>query len=226
MREIKDPVCHIVGAGDFFGMIAPKSGDCVIAADGGLNHLESISVSPDLILGDFDSANMQDERSYKCTVMRYSSHKDDTDMMLAVRQGLARGYRSFMLYGGTGGRLDHTLANVQCLNFLAERGARAWLIGGDFIITVLAGGDTLRFPEDIPCVNGMPSLEAGCGVSVFAIGGDADGVSISGMQYPLSDSRLKSTVSLGVSNAIKDASGEISVREGSIAIYIGDNKIS
>ncbi len=220
MKDNRDPVCHIVGAGDFFGMEKPEDGDCVIAADGGLTYLESISVIPDLILGDFDSMNLPDENPYKCTVMRYSSYKDDTDMMLAIHQGLARGYRRFMLYGGTGGRLDHTLANIQCLQFLAERECTAWLVGDEYLITALCGGGKLSFPEDIPDINGTLKIGPGSGVSVFAQGGTASGVTISGMKYELRGDSLKSSVSRGVSNSLVDSKAHIALEEGCIVIYM------
>ncbi|NLG03515.1 MAG: thiamine diphosphokinase, partial [Clostridia bacterium] len=51
--------CYIVGAGDFDrDRFTPSPGDYIIAADGGYRHLSDAGISPDLVLGDFDSLDM------------------------------------------------------------------------------------------------------------------------------------------------------------------------
>ena len=114
--------CIIFCAAEFDGLSDPvQAGDYVIAADGGLLHTERLGITPDEILGDFDSLGRIPPGSRVFPV-----EKDDTDAMLAVRRGLALGYREFYLYGSLDGpRLDHTVANFQTLQFLADRGARA-----------------------------------------------------------------------------------------------------
>ena len=144
--------------------------DFVIAADGGLRHLERCGVEPNAILGDFDSLGYtpQDARVFPV-------EKDDTDAMLAVRLGLEKGFREFLLYGSLDGpRLDHTIANFQTLQYLADHGATGYLIGSDYLVTVLKEG-SLRFGE-------------GCEgtVSVFCMGADAMGVTLKGLYYPVS----------------------------------------
>ena len=122
-----DGICYIVGSRPP-GEIALARGRAalVIAADGGLRHLEAQGLTADLIVGDFDSLGRVPEGD---NILRHPVEKDDTDMLLAVRTGLDRGYRVFVLYGGLGGRLDHTYANLQVLNFLASRGASGGLLG-------------------------------------------------------------------------------------------------
>ena len=106
-----DGICYIVGSRPP-GEIALARGReaLVIAADGGLRHLEAQGLTADLIVGDFDSLGRVPEGD---NILRHPVEKDDTDMLLAVRTGLDRGYRVFVLYGGLGGRLDHTYANLQ-----------------------------------------------------------------------------------------------------------------
>ena len=116
-----EPICYIVGAcqpGEL--CLAPGRPAFVIAADQGLRYLEEAGITPDLIVGDFDSLGIVPQGA---NVVRHPVEKDDTDMMLAVKTGLARGYRTFVLYGGLGGRLDHTYANFQTLTYLARHGA-------------------------------------------------------------------------------------------------------
>ena len=116
--------CVIFCAGGFWALAVPiDEVDLVIAADGGLRHTEQCGVRPTLILGDFDSLGYTPDRAEVFPV-----EKDDTDTMLAVREGLARGCGEFYIYGGTGGvRLEPTLANLQTLAFLRRHGARGYL---------------------------------------------------------------------------------------------------
>ena len=120
--------CIIFCAADFHGLIAPLAkDDFILAADGGLTHTQTLGICPNGILGDFDSLGYTPEGS---TV--FPVEKDDTDAMLAVRKGLELGYREFYLYGSLDGpRLDHTVANFQTLQFLADHGAVGYLIGKD-----------------------------------------------------------------------------------------------
>ena len=134
-------ICHIVGAGEMGGArISVAPGDFLIAADAGYRAVRAQGWKPDLVVGDFDSLG---EEPAGETVVRHPVMKDDTDMMLAVRIGLARGYQEFTLYGALGGRLDHTIANMQVLQHLAGRGARGVLVGDVCAAAVMDG--ELRF---------------------------------------------------------------------------------
>src|SRR5512133_566542 len=150
---IEKPVCYIVCALPQNQTFSPKPGDLVIAADGGYAHMGGIK--PDLVVGDFDSLGYvpADEQ-----VVRHPAEKDDTDTMLAAIIGIERGYRAFVLLGGVGGRLDHTLANIQTLAFLRENGAHAALIGEGETITMLQD-ESLRFRAGLSGV-----------ISVFSVG--------------------------------------------------------
>ena len=176
--------------------------DFVIAADGGLAHTEKLGINPNEVIGDFDSLGYTPEGSRVFPV-----EKDDTDAMLAVRRGLQLGYRDFVLYGSLDGpRLDHTVANFQTLQFLADRGARGLLVGKDTLVTVVKNGK-LTFPAG-----------ASGTVSVFCMGPDAHGVSLRGLYYPLENGTLTSGFPLGVSNHFTGAAGEISVESGSLLV--------
>ena len=133
--------------------------------------------------------------------------KDDTDAMLAIKKGLELGYREFLLYGSLDGpRLDHTVANFQALQYLADRGATGYLIGKDYIVTCVKDG-SIRF-----------SSEAEGIVSAFCMGADAKGVTIQGLQYPLEKGVLTAGFPLGVSNHFIGQAAEISVKNGSLLV--------
>ena len=177
-------------------------GDFVIAADGGVKHTEKLGLNPDVILGDFDSLGFVPEGA---TV--YPVEKDDTDAMLAVRRGLQRGYRRFVIYGGLDGdRLDHTLANFQTLQYLADRDAVGYLVGSKYLVTVVKNGQ-ICFPAESKGI-----------VSLFCLGPDAGGVTLRGLKYPLENGTLSSGFPLGVSNHFVGEKAEISVKNGSLLV--------
>ena len=138
--------CHIFCAAAFAGLLErPAQDDWILAADGGLRHLQALGLEPTGILGDFDSLGYTPQGPQ---VDRFPVEKDDTDSMLAVKAGLQAGYRRFLLYGALDGpRLDHTVANFQLLHYLSNRNAYGYLVGSTYLATVLAPG-RLRFPPE------------------------------------------------------------------------------
>lgn len=193
--------CIIFCAAGFDGLISPiNSDDYILAADGGLRHLQALNITPHGIMGDFDSLGYTPEGANVFPV-----EKDDTDAMLAVHQGLKLGYREFLLYGGLDGqRLDHTVANFQTLQFLADHGAKGYLVGKDYIVTVLHN-EAAIFPASATGI-----------LSLFCLGKDAHGVTIENLQYPLENGTLTAGFPLGVSNHFVGKGGKISVKEGSL----------
>ena len=195
--------CIIFCAAEFHGLVAPLAeDDYIIAADGGLAHVKALGLTPQCILGDFDSLGYVPEDS---TV--FPVEKDDTDAMLAVRRGLALGYKEFYLYGSLDGkRLDHTVANFQTLQFLCDHGAHGYLIGKDYMVTALKNGK-LSFPESCTGI-----------FSVFCMGKDAKGVSIRGGKYEAENAVLSAGFPLGVSNHFVGSEVTVSVEDGSLLI--------
>ena len=201
--------CLIFCAGDFdFLPFSVDEKDCIIAADGGLRHTERLGLTADIILGDFDSLGYTPQSANVFPV-----EKDDTDAMLAVRRGLELGYRDFILYGSLDGkRLDHTVANFQTLQFLADHGARGYLVGLDYIVTVIRE-ETVVFPERAEGI-----------LSLFCLGPDATGITLENLQYPLTDGTLTSGFPLGVSNHFIGKAASVTVKNGSL-LAIWDRKI-
>ncbi len=200
-----EQTCAVFCAAAFDHLLEPlHAGDLLVAADGGLRHLQALGLRPDAVLGDFDSLGYVPEGP---AVQRFPVEKDDTDSMLAARLGLARGYHRFLFYGALDGpRLDHTLANFQTLSYLTGRGGWGYLVGGTYLATVLARG-SLRFGPEAAGI-----------VSVFCLGADAAGVSLRGLQYPLTDAVLTAAYPLGVSNHFLGCPAEISVGAGRLLV--------
>lgn len=193
--------CVIFGAAEFDSLAQSiEKGDYLLAADGGLRHLQALGLKPDGILGDFDSLGYTPVGAEVFPV-----EKDDTDAMLAVRRGLALGYREFVIYGGLdGARLDHTVANFQTLQFLADHDAAGYLVGKDYIVTVIRN-ETVRFDASAEGI-----------LSLFCLGPDARGVTLRGLQYPLENGSLTSGFPLGVSNHFVGEKAQITVENGSL----------
>ena len=195
--------CIIFCAAGFDGLSEPiGEDDFDIAADGGLRHTRALGLTPDCILGDFDSLGYVPEGAKV-----FPTRKDDTDSMLAIREGLSRGYREFVLYGALDGeRPDMAVANYQALLFLADRGARGLLVGKRFRASVVKDG-CLTFPAGLDGT-----------VSVFCLGADARGVTIRGLGYPMEEGTLTARFPLGVSNRFTGAPAEIRVKDGSLLV--------
>ena len=196
--------CYIVGAGDNRATaFLPDDTDFVIAADGGLAVLRQKHIRVDLVLGDFDSLGyVPDEKN----LVLHPTRKDETDMMLACREGLARGYKTFCLYGGLGGaRISHTVANLQTLVWLADQGACGTLYGGGCEIMLLRN-DFVTFPN----------TQTGY-ISLFAVGGDTV-VTARGLEYELDCAVLTDHYPLGVSNAFCGKEACVTAHEGDLLV--------
>ena len=196
MENTNKGKCILMCAGQYFGdRVEKKPGDLVIAVDGGLRYLIEGGVRPDLVIGDFDSL----EAEYKDLLLQYRSagdnafrqlpvEKDDTDTMAAVKLGYERGYRTFEIYGGLGGRLDHTMANVQTLVWLLRRNASGTLRDRETVVTVIGKG-IFRLPA---------SFEGT--VSLFALDERLTDVTIQGMKYNVEHVTVTNDFPVGCSN--------------------------
>lgn len=195
----------IFGAGEY-GERRPQldGADMVIAADGGYDMLARWGVTPDLLMGDFDSLGTTPPEDIE--TVRHPVMKDDTDMALAADAALSRGAERLIIYGGLGGRPDHSFANIQLAAGLARRGVEAVLVGADFSMTAVCSRG-VRFE----------GCHAGT-ISVFAVGGTAQGVTERGLLYRLDNAELSDSRPMGVSNSFTGARAEIETREGTLLI--------
>lgn len=208
--------CIIVGAGDLtVGTMDRQEDDFVIAVDGGLDYCPFLNLEPDLIIGDFDSVSEENtaaikelEQKIPERILRLPVEKDDTDMLAALKEGLKRGYRDFRIYAGCGGRLDHTIANLQCLLYLKNHGAVGYLIGADSMIFLIHN-------EEITLKNTLEGT-----LSLFSMGEHASGVSIEGMKYCLSDAEITNDFPIGISNEFVGETARIKVEFGTLLCMI------
>lgn len=202
-------LCYIFGAGEQTSChIDLSPHDLVIAADGGFDYLETIGLRADYVLGDFDSV-LSYELPSDC--IRYPSKKDDTDLMLAAKLGLEKGYTQFVIYGGLGGRLDHTLGNIQVLTYLSKNGASGILQGEDYSVQVVTNG-SISFSKD------QPENTVGNTCSVFSLSEKSHNVTIEGFEYEVEGVNLTNSFPLGISNTFTGKKAYVSVQKGTLAV--------
>ena len=196
-------VCYIVGAGDFNSPFFPEEDDLVIAADGGYDHLKKFGIRCDLLLGDLDSIS----KAPSCVkTLKFPVRKDETDTYLAYREGAKRGYNTFYIYGGTGGREDHTFANYCLLLYIKSEGGKGFLFSDKARVSVIKNERITLYGK------------AGKHLSLFPFGSDADGVTVEGAEYECKEVKLETKCPLAVSNIFKDSPVNIEVSDGALLV--------
>ncbi len=177
----------------------------VIAADSGLHHVDA-GRRVDLVIGDFDSVDadaLDAAVSSGALLERHPEAKDHTDLDLALRAALGRGFTSVVVVGGYGGRVDHFLTNALLLGSVEFAGlAITAFVGAARIIVVRARTD----------VDGRPGELC----SLLAVGGPARAVRTTGLLYPLDGEDLLPGSSRGVSNQLTAPLATVSIEAGTL----------
>ena len=183
-----------------------REDDFIIAADGGYSHCTEMGIVPHLAMGDFDS--YQGDVSKQCEILRFKKEKDDTDTMLAIKEAIARGYDELALLGMTGGRMDHSLGNIQALVYAVKQGVSAYLLEKDLWISAVAGERTIEVPRKDHAV-----------LSVFSMTDRCTGVTLENLKYCLDNGTITNDFPIGISNEfLPDQNARISVKEGTLLL--------
>ena len=198
--------CYIISAGDADKIeILKNEDDYIIACDGGLEHCKRNNISPDLVIGDFDSLGYipANENTLVLPV-----EKDDTDTSFAVKYAMEKGFKRFVIFGGAGGRrAEHTYANIALLAFVSKNGGTAYLDCGDYTITAITDS----------CITFKSGINGD--VSVFSFDEKAEGVYEKGLKYSLYNDVLENSNPMGVSNAFTGQESLVAVKNGTLIIY-------
>lgn len=211
----------VFGAGTYYDSddVSMPADAYVVAADGGFDHARDLGITPDVVVGDFDSieqpiadAGDAGDAGSAMRTITLPPLKDDPDMLSALKIGWAASCREFHIWGGLGGRIDHTIANLQLLAMLASHGAAGYLHGNGNAITAITDGE-LHFAAHTVPGDGTRM------VSVFALSDKAAGVTEQGLKYQLTDATMHNTQVNGVSNEFLNMTeATISVRQGTLAV--------
>ncbi len=182
-----------------------KPDDFIICCDGGLRHIKELLVSPDLIVGDFDSIEKPQTDIETIVLPR---EKDDTDAFYAVKEAYSRGFREFLLVGVFGGRLDHTLGNISLMLWLYNRECRCLAID-DKSEMLIVGKDDVNIDDKYPFF------------SLLCIDGTALGITISGAKFPLNNGAITSEYQYGISNEVLPGyTATVSVENGVLLLVM------
>lgn len=195
--------CYIFGALEMESFVYKiNETDLVIAADSGIKSTQKFNIEPQIVIGDFDSLGYIPESS---NTIVHPVEKDDTDTMLAVKKGFENGYNNFRIFGCIGGRLDHTLANIQTAAYIAKNGGKCTFVGDKECFTVIKN-KSISFNE---AYKGD--------ISVFALE-NSTGVNIKGLYYEMENGKLTPDFPLGTSNKFSGKASKISVKSGTLLI--------
>lgn len=176
----------------------------VICADGGYDNAVKFGIVPDMAMGDFDT--IDSGKITGCDVKIYPPEKDDTDTMIAVKTALEMGYDEIIITGALGGRLDHTIANIQTLMYISENNAHGIIIGDSDVVTIQKNSKHIY------------NRIEGYTFSMFSMITRSEGITTSGLKYNLDNGFLENTFPLGVSNQFIDEKCEIEVKNGILLI--------
>ncbi len=201
--------CVIVGGADinnyeYIKTLISKD-DYIIYCDSGLKHMDKLGLKPSLIVGDFDS-HVNPHMDVETIVLPVV--KDDTDTVYAAKEGVKRGFEEFLLIGVTGGRLDHSLANVSILLYLRANGRRAQIID-DYSVMKIVGQKTEYIPDKYSYF------------SLVNITGKAEGITIKNAKYEIQNAVITTDYQYGVSNEITPGKvAEVSVSDGELLLIM------
>lgn len=202
--EQKKSRAVIMGGADIsdYSFYMPLSDDFVICADRGYLHARNLGVVPDVLLGDFDSLDLEKPDLVK--TLQYPAEKDATDLQIALEYAGDKGFREIYVIGALGGRTDHFLANVCMMRYALEKGCNMILEDNDTKLQLLTNELSLSRRKNF-YLSVIPIFESAV-------------VSLSGVKYPISEKRLIVGDTLGVSNEFAGGEAHIRVHSGSVLV--------
>ncbi|MEF9970388.1 MAG: thiamine diphosphokinase [Ruthenibacterium sp.] len=182
-----------------------ENADIILAADAGYVSVQNLKLTPTLLLGDYDSAPVPQSDA---PVLQLPAEKDDTDTYFAAKKAMELGAEEVIILGGLGGRLDHTLANLQTILFLQQNGISAMLADENTEVRVLLAGEHMLYARENHYV------------SLFPVGVSATGITLTGFKYPLTNAELTNTWPVGVSNEFAAQTAKVTVKTGGLYCII------
>lgn len=210
--------CYIFTGGNVYAEsltelgVSPKADDLVIAADSGYLTAKRLGITPDLLLGDLDSLDRskitEAELAYLEKII-VSPIKDDTDTQLAAYTAISRGAGRIFIIGGLGGRLDHTLSSVFLLEDISFSGVECMMTDGRNRVHIMCADGDEKSLYITPCYKYL---------SLVSLTDKCEGVSVSGVFYPLDKVELTRRYSYAVSNEITADRARVSLEHGSMLV--------
>jgi thiamine pyrophosphokinase len=179
--------------------------DYLIAADGGLKHMDRLHLRPHLLIGDMDSvepSRLQELRNSPVEILRFPIEKDESDLELALQAALDRGFKSILIVAATGGRLDQTLGNIALL----------FHVPVNVNVQLESGSEEILLCRNLVSIHGQP----GDIVSLIPWGTSVKGVTTSGLKFTLKNETLLPDKTRGISNVMLRSKARIQITDGSL----------
>ncbi|MBP3326514.1 MAG: thiamine diphosphokinase [Coprococcus sp.] len=188
--------------------LSAYSFDGIIAVDKGIEACHMLGIQPNLVVGDFDSADDKIVRMYKtcCDFITLNPHKDDTDTEYAITYAIEHDASRIILLGATGTRYDHVISNVGLLKKCVDKEIEAYIIDAHNRISMI-NRDTRVFKSEYPYISLLP------------YDGAVYHVALKGFEYDGEDICLESGTSLGVSNSILSDYADITMKDGYLILF-------
>lgn len=197
--------CIIIGAGNFVNeLITKEKDDLLICADAGYTYIKDKNIEVDLLVGDFDSIK---ELPENIDIYRLPKEKDETDLYVAILEGIKKGYKEFDIYGSLGGRIEHSIANIQILVNLAKQNIKATLIDQNTMINVLTEGTHIYNKE----LKGY--------ISLFSYT-DESCITIKNLKYELDHKLITNIFPLGIDNEFIGLESLVTIHQGMVLSII------
>lgn len=184
----------------------------IIAADKGLEALNKINITPNYIIGDFDSVNSKILEQYKNIPVTYlKPEKDFTDTHMALKLAIKQGAKNITIIGAIGTRIDHSLANIHILKEALDNNIEAEIIDKNNKIKLINKNTKIKKNNEYKYISLIPLTTK------------VSNVTLEGFKYSLNNATLKIGESIGVSNEQIEEESNIKIEEGIlILIYSKD----
>lgn len=187
-----------------------EPGDFIICADGGAEYARQLGLTPDLIIGDLDSISAQTLQAMQkkgVGIRRYPQAKDQTDLELALDEGIRHAEKEILVLTAFGGRVDQFLANVFVLVRYLRKGIRLSIADGKQKIWLVQGPDEMTLTGDVDDT-----------FSVIPLGAKVTGVDLSGLAWPLENAVLEMGTTRAVSNKFKSMTAKVKIKSGTALV--------
>lgn len=196
---------------DFYlELFKEQNPDYIICADGGVNHLKKLGINPTVIIGDLDSITMEHLNFYRknnVEIIKYPTIKDETDTQLAVQYAISLPVTEIILLGALGDRMDHSLANIYLMESIVRKG---------FKVSIINKKNRIFLIDNEIMIKG----EKGDIVSLLPHTDLVEGITSTGLLYPLNCKNMIKSNPFGISNVMNDECIKISIKSGLLLVFL------
>lgn len=192
-----------------------KKFDFIICADGGINHLIKVNVSPNVLIGDFDSCDFDSlsglEILSNTEFNTYNPEKNQTDMHICIDYALEKGFDNIVIFAALGGRVDHELSNIFNLKYILDNGVTGMIVSENNDIYITNSTITINRKQD-------------CKISLIPVTAEVTGITLKGLYYTLENATIIQGTSLGISNEFISDEAQITVESGCLIVVVSKDE--